>query len=79
MAWTVYTTADRIVVRGVPNEAIADAGVTALGAGHAKQRVNDADGNETGLPAWFFPGVYVDTGGVLFTRMPPMPDLDRLQ
>ena len=79
MAWTVYTTtADRLVVRGVPNEAIADAGVTALGAGHAKQRVNDADGNETGLPAWFFPGVYVDTGGVLHAE-PPLSDVGRLQ
>ena len=79
MAWTVISTASRIVQLGVPTEAVADAAVLRLGTGYSTQRANDADGNETGLPEAFSPGWYISTGGVLSAERPITGTTEDLQ
>ena len=77
MAWVIFKPDDRLVEAAVLSEVVATARVAALGGTTTSMEVDDGAGGNS-LPDWFFPGCYVDTGGVLSADA-PMPDVDRLQ
>lgn len=69
MAWVIFKPSDRRVEEGVPNAASATARVAVLGGTTTSIEVDDQKGGSN-LPDWFFPGVYVDAGGVLSEEAP---------
>ena len=79
MAWVIFKPDDRLVEEAVPDAATALSRVALLGGTTRRIEVDDQQGGST-IPDWFFPGVYVDTAGVLYEEAPVvLTDVERLQ
>lgn len=80
MAWIVYNSSTSVVVSGHPTQALANAAVTALGAGYTAERVNETSGgDEAPLPSTFVPNGYVRVGGGVIAALGEISETDILR